>query len=72
MYSNYFTSKYFIPSYFTDNILFTLFSIQEAGLKHSELFEELPVILKNSHLANGLLHVLKPTPSYDLLQLSVR
>ena len=46
-------------------------SLQAAGLKHGDMFEELPVALRQSNLVNGLLHSLAPDdPPYDLLHLS--
>ena len=61
--------------YFFLFILFLLLSpyhsLQAAGLKHSEMFEELPVVLRQSNLVNGLLQSLTPDSlPYDLLHLS--
>lgn len=52
------------------------FSVLESSLKHNEIFQELPVVLHNSHLVNALLCEIEgqdmPSPKLDLLNLSMK
>lgn len=54
---------------------FTPESVRESSLKHTDMFEELPVILRNSHLVNALLCEMNnntsSSPKMDFLNLSM-
>ena len=66
------------PKQHCTSVLFTVsfFSVLESNLKHSEMFEELPVVLRNSPLVNALMCEMDsfgvPPPKMDLFNLSMK
>ena len=57
-------------------ILFPAHSVLESNLRHNQMFEELPVVLRNSHLVNALMCEIEgsnmPSPRLDLFNLSMK
>ena len=69
--------KGFKPSIYLNKCLLCLcFSVKKAGLSFEEMFEEVPLVIKNSHLTNALCceleEVSPPENPYDFLDLATR